>query len=59
MIIGAPEIVTVIGTKSVTFSDGTRWDITWYSSGTESIRITAADGSVYFLANDAELVAYR
>lgn len=48
VILGAPEIVRVIETKSVHFKDGSSWDITWYSSGTQSIKITQADGGVYF-----------
>lgn len=53
--IGTPEIVRVIDRKSIPFSDGTRWDITWYSSGTESIKITQPDGSAYFWKGRFEL----
>ena len=43
------EIVKPLGPpKVVNFSDGRRWEIQFYSSGTQSIRMTEPDGSVYF-----------
>lgn len=48
VIIGEPEIVRVIGTNSVSFADGSRWDFVWYSNETESFKLTHADGRVYF-----------